>query len=40
MNVFDAKLLEQDGGFGLSLGESRIALDREWLGKWRAYFAD
>jgi len=33
MNVFDARLLDQDGGFGLSLGRSRIALDRDWLGK-------
>ncbi|NMG39297.1 ATP-binding cassette domain-containing protein [Chelativorans sp. ZYF759] len=31
MNVFEARLLQQDGGFGLSLGKSRIALDRDWF---------
>lgn len=31
MNVFEAQLLEQDGGFDLSLGKSRIALDRDWF---------
>jgi ABC-type sugar transport system ATPase subunit len=31
MNTFAAELSEENGGFGLYIGKSRIALDREWF---------